>query len=258
MESTGQPGRIQLSQDTRDLIVAAGKEKWVREREDQVIAKGLGAVKTYWFSMHAESAVSTETGLSVGSGSSTGSTEEAMALLSCRTLPPRSKRLVRWNVEMLSKQLKLVVARRLSVSKRQANKANTRDLDVTLRLETACPLDEVQDVLRLPKFDAKAYENHVDPDTVEIPEGVLTQLHCYVGKIASLYRDNNPFHSYEHASHVTMSVSKLLSRIVQPTSQVNTDNATDKDIARGLHDHTFGIASDPLTHFACVVSLIIV
>jgi hypothetical protein len=43
-----------------------------------------------------------------------------------------------------------------------------------------------------------------------------SQLHNYVATIASLYRDN-PFHNFEHASHVTMSVVKLLSRIVAPS-----------------------------------------
>lgn len=41
-----------------------------------------------------------------------------------------------------------------------------------------------------------------------------------------------------------------MSRIVAPTA---TDIAEGKD----LHDHTFGITSDPLTQFACVLSALI-
>jgi len=96
------------------------------------------------------------------------------------------------------------------------------------------------------------------------------------------YQATHTFLSRTLSSHVTMSVSKLLSRIIHP-SQVTTDQAPDKKIARDLHDHTyvcrlldrwyafrreqylifvvlfhffrrFGITSDPLTHFACVVS----
>jgi hypothetical protein len=50
-----------------------------------------------------------------------------------------------------------------------------------------------------------------------------------------------------------MSVSKLLSRIVHPSTETK-DNTPDKDVARDLHDHTFGLTSDPITHFASVVS----
>jgi hypothetical protein len=34
------------------------------------------------------------------------------------------------------------------------------------------------------------------------------QLEDYVSAVASMYRDN-PFHNFEHASHVVMSVVKL-------------------------------------------------
>ena len=47
MESTGQPNMIQVSQKTADLIIAAGKEKWVTAREELVNAKGKGLVQTY-------------------------------------------------------------------------------------------------------------------------------------------------------------------------------------------------------------------
>jgi hypothetical protein len=37
----------------------------------------------------------------------------------------------------------------------------------------------------------------------------FAQLSSFVSSIAALYQDN-PFHNFEHASHVTMSVVKLL------------------------------------------------
>ena len=46
-----------------------------------------------------------------------------------------------------------------------------------------------------------------------------------------------------------MSVVKLLSRIVAGEGK--------DDDGAALHDHTFGITSDPLTHFACVFSALI-
>jgi hypothetical protein len=41
-------GRIQVSQTTADLIRSAGKGHWVQPRKDKVVAKGLGALKTFW------------------------------------------------------------------------------------------------------------------------------------------------------------------------------------------------------------------
>lgn len=48
-----------------------------------------------------------------------------------------------------------------------------------------------------------------------------------------------------------MSVAKLLSRIVAP-SDMNFSNSA--DASKKLHDHTYGITSDPLTQFACVLA----
>merc|ERR1711988_986588 len=76
-------------------------------------------------------------------------------------------------------------------------------------------LDEVKEVITLPEFNARAANKSGDYEFLELPEAVSRQLHEYVRSIAGLYR-NNPFHNFEHASHVTMSVIKLLSRIVAP------------------------------------------
>lgn len=81
---------------------------------------------------------------------------------------------------------------------------------------------------------------------------VEQQLVKYVTAVASMYKDN-PFHCFEHASHVTASVVKLMSRIVAP-SCIKTGGG---DTAVTLHDHTYGITSDPLTQFACVFSALI-
>jgi 3'5'-cyclic nucleotide phosphodiesterase len=62
-----------------------------------------------------------------------------------------------------------------------------------------------------------------------------------------LYNDN-PFHNFDHANHVVMSVNKLLSRINAPDLNVNNEE---------LHDHTYGINSDPLTWFAVAFAALI-
>jgi len=67
---------------------------------------------------------------------------------------------------------------------------------------------------------------------------------------------NYTVHNFEHASHVTMSVVKLLNRIVAP-SEIDLADAANMVDASKLHDHTYGITSDPLTQFACVFSALI-
>ena len=50
---------------------------------------------------------------------------------------------------------------------------------------------------------------------------------------------------------MTLSVSKLMGRIVAPSDLDFRDGATRSQM---LHDHTYGITSDPLTQFACILS----
>ena len=80
---------------------------------------------------------------------------------------------------------------------------------------------------------------------VTIDPIVKLQLRDYVTKIESLYHDV-PYHNFEHASHVTMSVNKLMKRIVDQEG-----NPEDLEVT------TFGLSTDPLVHFAVVFSALI-
>ena len=46
--STGAMNRIQVSQTTASLLFEAGKESWLHQRDDQVVAKGKGVLSTCW------------------------------------------------------------------------------------------------------------------------------------------------------------------------------------------------------------------
>ena len=48
MESTGVSQRIQVSEDTAQALIAHGKGSWLTTRDDQVVAKGKGAMTTYF------------------------------------------------------------------------------------------------------------------------------------------------------------------------------------------------------------------
>ena len=53
MESTGERSKIQISEATADILNLAGKNHWLRKREDAVEAKGKGLLTTYWLNPSA-------------------------------------------------------------------------------------------------------------------------------------------------------------------------------------------------------------
>ena len=69
------------------------------------------------------------------------------------------------------------------------------------------------------------------------------------------YHSENPFHNFEHASHVIMSAGKLMKRVVNPEG-LNFDSAETEE-AREIHKQTYGICSDKLMQFAVVFSALI-
>jgi len=118
--------------------------------------------------------------------------------------------------------------------------------------QSKCPLKEVQEIILLPEYNSEAIGYQKTPESVELGQNVVNQVRQYVSDIAGMYRKNS-FHNFEHASHVTMSVlTKLLSRIVAPKHILCGDN-----VDHMLHDHTYGITSDPLTQFSCAFSALI-
>ena len=90
----------------------------------------------------------------------------------------------------------------------------------------------------------------------------MSQYSTDVTIVGAMYR-HNPFHNFEHASHVTMSVAKLLQRVVAPEirarrrSLVCKDASKTEQMASDLHTYTYGITSDPLTQFAVVFAALI-
>ncbi|KAL7562532.1 hypothetical protein ACA910_008238 [Epithemia clementina (nom. ined.)] len=251
MESTGLRDHIQISQETADLLRAAGKGEWIVPRRDIVVAKGKGELKTYWLE------VASHEGASVTSGE--GSDGESIVEMELQAqnqgfneeeeviFSDKAMRLIDWNVDLLLRLLQLTVARRMAhppVGQKPNEQAIGRDKKRTV-------LDEVSEVIVLPDYDDLAYA--ADPKSVILDPDVELQLYEYVTSVAGMYR-KNPFHNFEHASHVTMSVAKLLSRIVAP-SHMDFQDSIARD--QTLHDHTYGITSDPLTQFACVFSALI-
>jgi class 3 adenylate cyclase len=269
VETTGQRHRIHISSETADLLIENGKVSWVRKRPEKVNTKGKGDMQTYWLlnkdglddgSEHGDGVVDDmKHGINSAPKLGNNSIEQLE-----QSLPPKVQRLVGWNVEILKKLLQQIIAKRNASVNSSLKRANTNannegsltKLEKEIARRTNC-LDEVCEIITLPKFDHKAHKHQENPSKIEIPVKVVEQLRLYVASVAAMHRDN-PFHNFEHASHVTMSVSKLLTRIVAPDNILNAeDDDNAKNLASSLHDHTYGITSDPLTQFSVVLSALI-
>lgn len=48
MESNGEGNKIQVSEETANLLMAGGKGDWLEKRKDLISAKGKGEMQTYW------------------------------------------------------------------------------------------------------------------------------------------------------------------------------------------------------------------
>ena len=244
MESTGKVNKIQVSQKTANLLKAARKSHWLHAREEMVEAKGKGFMVTYWVEPKTEVASST-------CASSDLEISVRADVLEESQLPPRvsnpTVRLINWNIDVLERLLKKIIARHVSLNRRSGVKVNwkriKRNSDSS---DEKIVLDEVQEVITLPEYDSKYSD--LSADSIVLEPQVRFQLREFVTAIAMTYH-SNPFHNFSHASHVGMSVAKLLSRIVAPD--------IDLEGHEQLHDHTYGITSDPLTQFACVFSALI-
>jgi hypothetical protein len=249
MESTGIVNRIHVSQATADLLIKGNKGHWVEARKDKVEAKGKGFLQTFWVEPGGKSN-------SRPDGYSEKESRPAAADLDSKT-----ERLVNWNVVVLGRMIAQVVAHRncrikrkspLSIGQRPAGRTSV-NVNWTMP-KNAMVIHEIKEIIELPEFDAT--QRQQDPLEVNLEEHIQSQLHDYVAAVALTYREN-PFHNFEHASHVCMSVAKLLNRIVAPDQVYDKDTGDTRILASNLHDHTYGITSDPLTQFACVFAALI-
>jgi hypothetical protein len=224
MESTGQKGRIHMSEETADLLIQSGKQHLLRLREDKVTAKGKGEMVTFWLALGAEFDESEEesdddallspiSGGVESIGEETTDREEedtigrmpppvsmsgmANRLSGARKRESKVTRLIDWNVEILSQLLKQVIVRRNALGLQSPS-------DETVpwnRPEGQTVLEEVREIITLPQFDAEAAKKQEDPEKMVLDPAVKDQLHEYVSTLAAMYRDN-PFHNYEHARSV--------------------------------------------------------
>ena len=203
MESLGIRGQIHISAVTAKYLIDAGKETWLTKRKDAVHAKGKGIMETYF--ANPKVASSRSDGNS-SDAESTSEVQKGFPSVNNETHEPSFKkvnqRLVDWMTDLLLDHTKKVVC-----SRKYSNlKASTIAPAYHVPEGMTC-MDEVKDVITMPTYNTRLAEINEKYRATKISQEVTENLRAYVYRIASGYRDN-PFHSFEHACHVTMSVSK--------------------------------------------------
>jgi hypothetical protein len=207
-----------------------GKSHWLVAREEMVHAKGKGAVQTFWVFpkrslSHKGSSKSDHTNNSFSSVISNFSQDEnddklladmgATSTVTAKMqnmmenkrdkLSPQLKRLVDWNVDLLSKLLKNVIAGRGGATR--SNTILTMVNPVTRR--SSCrnppavlaefsnyrngffnPRSEYSETIELPRFDDKSATKMVKAESILLDNEVEHQLWNYVATIACAYCDN--------------------------------------------------------------------
>jgi hypothetical protein len=233
----------------------------VKPRETTVSAKGKGEMQTYWLTLGSSTGSTTSSNspiAEVDGKEAVGPQHATQAFLSSNDsqmlskCDPYTQRLVLWNVENLLVPLKKIIATR-ALKSSLSDYVSWNSLKIK---EGATLLEEVKAVIPLPQQPA-SNDASQDVDAVVIEDKVTKQLIDYVSTIASIY-NKNPFHSFDHASHVTQSVTKLLSRVVTPDNiDYQEMRYTRKSEPEAMHNFTYGITSDPLTQFAVVLSALV-
>ena len=220
IESTGMRNRIHLSEATAELLVGSGKRSWVEKREGIVTAKGKGDMVTYWLTLTkrngkykdqrdetGEVAMSIIETMTAHSGNSDSMSTAAAGGRTYKhsgdtiaTIDDKKQRLIDWNADVLLSFLKKIAAMRAEDEAREA-----APVKLEAKSEGFTVLDEVREIIVLPQEEC---EYKIDPQTLELDPSIVSQVQDYVSLIASMYRFNS-FHNFEHASHVTQSVTKV-------------------------------------------------
>lgn len=264
MLATGKPNRIQVSVETAELLNLAGKSHWIAPRSDAISVKGKGEMSTFW--VKPKACMST-----AGPNDASGKSDDSVISESTfdesewdntsigKTLGDSEimfQGLIDQNVAILLRYLRNVFTKRLILRQMGQTTAWSDDPEIGVSI-----IEEAKEAIRMPAFDPRVAINPVDSSLVDIPTDVVSQLRLYVASIASTYRQSNAFHTFEHASHVVVTMDQMMKKIASSSDVLFTDfdgkPRSRGEVARDLDARTFSIASDPLTQFALVFAALV-
>ena len=264
MLTSGKSNKIHLSVETAELLNLAGKHEWIVPRNDLVVVKGKGTMSTFWIKpkecLAAREPCKTENDTASLSDTDSESWGEASVAQGVAATKPGGndfQNRVDWNYNILLEYLKKIQARKNLVSRKAFKKIKNPGEEIGMGDPI---IEEALEPVKMPTFDPKGVRK-VGQMPIDLGPDIESQLRLYVSSIASTYRDN-PFHSFEHATHVTMAMDAMLKRIAMledpdPMSEPDTKQKNAKTEALEHHNRTFGIGSDPLTQFALIFSALV-
>ena len=216
MESNSMKGRIQVSEQTADLIVAAKLEHWLLKREDKIEAKGKGLLQTYWLMIkNTNNLVPIPLSSSEDESNSTVSATGSSDIVQNKSgsLSIQHSKLVDYNTECLLGLLKRILARRAISHDFQEFSLEGALNKVEQTTVVKSVMDDVAECIQLPAFhEGIERSKPMDVDTVCVNPNVVTQLRGLLQEICQNYNSSNYFHNFEHATHVSMYVTNFVSK----------------------------------------------
>lgn len=144
--------------------------------------KGKGVLESFWLDL----AKTRETGSGTASGVSLESVDSptpSTAFHSIMTVDAQKQdRLVNWMTDLFVRRMESIVARQ---DPQKVGKCGPSSLVYKVP-EGKTSLDEVAEVIKMPKFDAAAEKRSKARGTVKIPKDVVDQLHDIVQELAEM------------------------------------------------------------------------
>jgi len=227
IESSGQKGRVHISEEMANILKASGKGHWLSKREDTVNLKGLGAVPTYWLGLHNARHSATGSVTSHTSTESSGpSLDEELTLIKNQINGWKNPvDLTAWHSNNLGTcLLRIVQARQASNSQIEVDENGLQSAEISAFFGHADASDCIQ-------FAPITTPQDLHPQyTTKLDETTKLQLCDFIQQISDAYNPH-PFNNIQRASHVVTSLKKLL---------VSTKGTL-----------------DPLTEFALVLSALV-
>jgi Adenylate and Guanylate cyclase catalytic domain len=179
-ETTGQRGKIHITQELADLLIASGKDSWIEPREQQVFAKGKGMLSTYWLN------TSRRNSRTISQIVYDKQEASEQPVLPCTPGLQKQDRLIDWNVDIICKILRELTAKREMLDKYDPfrhppnSEAKLRELESGSFRLGGTVFDEVQDVIELPPFHPEVEREVRKADNIVLPSEVAEQVKDFV------------------------------------------------------------------------------
>jgi hypothetical protein len=171
---------------------------------------GKGELTTYWLAINKHRKggknlkTSSRASLS-GSGFDVNQSQKHLVVPESpepkERLSEKQRRLVTWITNELAEILRHLEVSRIGRPEPKSL-VDIEQLSIS-RKHGQNPLDEVEEIITLPKYSAASHEfsDELEREKFVLPKYVIEELRSYVSLLAGMYLEN-PFHNFEHARYV--------------------------------------------------------